>query len=71
MRRVRCADAILLCYRWDRQKPATVDILVLLTFEEAGQHEEANLEALASSDARFCERVASALARVRLDLNCA
>lgn len=56
--------------RWDRHRPATVDNLVLLTFEEAGRHEEADLEALARADPRFCVHVEGALARVRRDLSC-
>ena len=48
-----------------------VDNLVLLTFEEAGQHEDADLEALAHSDPQFCVHVTKRLAKIRWDLNCA
>ncbi len=68
--RTKCAGANLIT-RWDRQKAATVDNLVLLTFGEAGQHEDADLKALARSDPQFCAHVTNRLAKVRRDLSCA
>lgn len=50
--------------RWDLAKPATLDNLVLLTFEEAEQHEAlGGLEELRRLEPEFCSRVDAILRR--------
>jgi hypothetical protein len=48
-----------------------VDNLVLLTFEEAGAHEEADLADVEGSHPQYFSRVAAALSRIQHDLGCA
>ena len=57
-------------HRWDKRRPATVDNLVLLTFDEAGTHDDTDLDAVKSTDLEFFERVTAALGRVMQDLGC-
>lgn len=54
--------------RWDRERPATVDNLVLLTFEEAEQHEGMTPNDVRAADLEFFERVQRGFARVRYEL---
>ena len=46
-----------LCCRWDVHKPATVDNLVLLTFEEAETHESQSLNDVRRNNPQFAEYV--------------
>lgn len=59
-----------LCCRWDKRRPAAVDNLVLLTFDEAGAHEDSDLESVKSADPKFFDRVTAILGRVRQELGC-
>ncbi len=54
--------------RWDKERPATVDNLVLLTFGEAEQHEEMRPVDVKTEDPDFFRRVQQAIARVRYEL---
>ncbi|CAL8471181.1 g10723 [Coccomyxa elongata] len=54
--------------RWDKDRPPTVDNLVLLTFEEAEQHEGMALEDVRAADPAFYQRVQDTLARIRYEL---
>lgn len=51
--------------RWDAAKPATVDNLVLLTYEEADAHEATTLEALRAAEPGFVARVERVLGKAR------
>lgn len=51
-------QAHLTLTRWDPAKPATLDNLVLLTWEEADAHEQlSSLEELRAREPEFCARV--------------
>ena len=54
--------------RWDRERPATVDNLVLLTFEEAEEHEGMMPNDVRAANLEFFERVQRVFARVRHEL---
>lgn len=54
--------------RWDRERPPTVDNLVLLSFGEAEQHEGMSLEDVRAADPVFYQRVQKTLARIRYEL---
>ncbi|KAL6763247.1 hypothetical protein V8C86DRAFT_2497247 [Haematococcus lacustris] len=51
--------------RWDASKPAHVDNLVLLTFEEADAHDATSLVELRLRDPEYCERVERVLTKAR------
>jgi hypothetical protein len=51
--------------RWDAAKPATVDNLVLLTAEEAEQHDARGLQQLQRDEPAFVRRVERLLDAVR------
>lgn len=53
--------------RWDRAKPATIDNLILLTQEEADEHDRLGgvNEALRNTEWDFCSRVESVLERAK------
>jgi hypothetical protein len=51
--------------RWDAAKPATVDNLVLLTAEEAEQHDARGLQQLQQDEPAFVGRVERLLDAVR------
>jgi len=59
----------LVLTRWDAARPATVDNLVLLTFDEADalDEQEGGAEALRRTDPAFAARVDAAVARARRD----
>lgn len=54
--------------RWDKDRPATVDNLVLLNFEEAEEHEGTTLDKVRESDPAFYDRVQLALGRIHHDI---
>ncbi|EIE19543.1 hypothetical protein COCSUDRAFT_67693 [Coccomyxa subellipsoidea C-169] len=56
--------------RWDKECPATVDNLVLLTFGEAEQHEEMRPEDVKTEDPNFFRRVQQGIARVLYIISC-
>ena len=47
-----------------------VDNLVLLTFDEAGAHEDSDLETVKSTDPEFFAGVTAIVGRVRQELGC-
>lgn len=51
--------------RWDRGKPAALDNLVLLTFEEAEAHDSTDLEQLQQQDSEYFAYVDQLLAGLR------
>lgn len=57
--------------RWDKDRPATVDNVVLLTFDEAEAHENSELEAVQQNDSLFYERVMSVRRQIHFDLGIA
>ena len=57
--------------RWDKERPATVDNLVLLTFDEAEAHETSDLENTQRNDSQFYERVMSVRRQIHFDLGIA
>jgi hypothetical protein len=58
------STAQLVLTRWDAAKPAAVDNLVLLTFDEAEAHDEAeSLDAVRAAQPAWAERVEAALRR--------
>ena len=57
----------LVLTRWDRTRAGVVDNLVLLTKEEADQHDECDFENLKLSEPEFVEKVEKKLARARRD----
>lgn len=59
------ADLVLV--RWDADKPATVDNLVLLTFEEADAHAASSLDQLSAAEPEFVSKVEKVLQRARQD----
>ena len=50
--------------RWDKARPATIDNLVLLDFDEADQHDAADLQQLQQSDPQFKQWVDNKLSHV-------
>ena len=69
---VRCgmlyiSECCVMC-RWDAQRGATVDNLVLLTFEEAEAHEASHLTTMQQSEPELFEKVSSAIRQIRVDL---
>jgi hypothetical protein len=59
----RCAAELT---RWDRERAAEVDNLVLLTRDEADTHDQVlSLQALAAAEPAFCAKVERLLRRAR------
>ncbi|CAK0785696.1 hypothetical protein CVIRNUC_008907 [Coccomyxa viridis] len=54
--------------RWDAQRGATVDNLVLLTFEEAEVHEASDLNSVQQSEPELFWKVSSAITQIHADL---
>jgi tRNA threonylcarbamoyladenosine dehydratase len=57
----------LVLTRWDRQRNGCVDNLVLLTKEEADEHDECDFEKLKKKESEFVAKVEKKLARARRD----
>jgi tRNA threonylcarbamoyladenosine dehydratase len=57
-------------HRWDASQPATVDNLLLLTFEEADAHDATTLQALQQQEPELYRFVDSTLRRVRVEYGC-
>jgi hypothetical protein len=55
--------------RWDAAQPADVGNLVLLTFEEAEEHEHADLAALERDQPEFATFIRAKLDRARREFN--
>lgn len=56
------------CCRWDKERPPTVDNLVLLTFEEAEAHENSNLTEVQKGDPLLFQKVMSARRQLYAEL---
>ncbi len=52
--------------RWDSQEEATMDNLVLLTFEEAERHDTSNLTEIEEQDPMFFQHVQHILKALNL-----
>jgi hypothetical protein len=63
-----CVARVL--HRWDSSKPATVDNLLLLTFEEADAHDATDLQALQQQEPELYRFVDTTLQRVRVEYGC-
>lgn len=63
----RSVDHLILT-RWDSSNPATLDNLVLLTFEEADKHDEMTLQEVRDADPAFFAYVERVLQDVRSNL---
>jgi hypothetical protein len=50
-------------YRWDHSRPPSIDNLVLLTFDEAEEHEATTLEEIAAKEPEFFALVTTVLHR--------
>ena len=60
---------LYLAHRWDPGQPATADNLVLLTQQEADDHDQlASLEGLSREEPHLVARVEAGLDRVRREL---
>ncbi|MEW5301438.1 MAG: hypothetical protein WDW36_004298 [Sanguina aurantia] len=62
----RCTAGLSLT-RWDATQPPTIHNLILLTTQEADEHDNTTLEALRESEPAFVERVEKIMQRARLD----